>query len=331
MDTLFHYFGIDVSKDSLQIATQDKHQNWSDSKISNEIDAINQWIDQLPTESRAFVVLEYTGTYSSRLTHCLTLRNVAFCILTSSQSSGFSKTLKNTAKTDKADARNLYWYGNRMQPELTVIDSPDTLHKKQLFKYLTTLREQKQAFSNRLHALNYEPNACQDVIVSTKSVMTHFDEQIQIIENQLFNDENSDLEESKSEEIKKRIQTVVGIGNKTAVALLTATNNLKNFETVKSLAKFLGLCPTNRQSGTSVKGKGSISPSANGYVRKCLYMGAKTAIRYNVACKEFYEKLRATGKCYRVAMIAVAHKLLRQAFAVIKNQTDFQNNFVVSK
>ncbi len=109
---------------------------------------------------------------------------------------------------------------------------------------------------------------------------------------------------------------------------MTATNNLKNFSDVKALAKFLGLCPSDKQSGSSVRAKGAIAPSANGYVRKCLYMGAKTAIRYNLACKDFYEKLRSSGKCYRVALFSVGHKIRRQAFYICKNNNFFYYNFL---
>jgi transposase len=53
-------------------------------------------------------------------------------------------------------------------------------------------------------------------------------------------------------------------------------------------------------------------------VRKKIYMCAISAIRTNPACKAFYGRLREKGKAGKVALIAVACKLLRQAAAMIK-------------
>ena len=60
-------------------------------------------------------------------------------------------------------------------------------------------------------------------------------------------------------------------------------------------------------------------------MRAVLYMAARSARRYNLSCKALYERLRAKGKCHRVAMMAVINKLLHQVFAVVKHNTEFVN------
>ena len=64
-------------------------------------------------------------------------------------------------------------------------------------------------------------------------------------------------------------------------------------------------------------------------------MAANSAIQYNKACKKLYERLRAKGKQYRVAMVAVMNKLIKQAFAIAKSgvayQADFVNQFEVNQ
>ena len=52
-------------------------------------------------------------------------------------------------------------------------------------------------------------------------------------------------------------------------------------------------------------------------VRQVLYLAAMSAVRHNVACRVFYVRLRQTGRAHKHAVVAVANKLIRQAFAVI--------------
>lgn len=64
-----------------------------------------------------------------------------------------------------------------------------------------------------------------------------------------------------------------------------------------------------------------------GQVRKVLYMAATSAIRCNKACKDLYERLRAKGKPYRVALIAAVNKLIKQVFAIAKSNKPYTAQF----
>lgn len=61
-------------------------------------------------------------------------------------------------------------------------------------------------------------------------------------------------------------------------------------------------------------------------VRALLYMGARSAKRYNLEFKDLYERLRRRGKYHKVAMNAVSHKLVRQFFAVVTKKVEFDNS-----
>ena len=64
-----------------------------------------------------------------------------------------------------------------------------------------------------------------------------------------------------------------------------------------------------------------------GKLRKLLYLCSWSAKRCNVYCKEMYERLKAKSKPEKVIKIAIANKLLRQAFAVGKYGTEFNANY----
>ena len=65
----------------------------------------------------------------------------------------------------------------------------------------------------------------------------------------------------------------------------------------------------------------------NGYLRNVLYMCSISAIKYNKACKELYERLRAAGKKGKVALIADSNRHLKQALAIATKGTIYQADF----
>ena len=70
-----------------------------------------------------------------------------------------------------------------------------------------------------------------------------------------------------------------------------------------------------------------INRSGDTHLRGQLYMASLTAIRYNRPCRECYQRLKAAGKASNVTLMAVVNKLLRQAFAVVKFDEDFDPNY----
>jgi YfiH family protein len=98
----------------------------------------------------------------------------------------------------------------------------------------------------------------------------------------------------------------------------------------KEVASFLGLAPQISQSGKD-KGKAWLSKKGNGYLRRLLYLAALSASRSNAQCRELYQRLLAKGKPKKVALIAVANKLLRQAFAVLKSGCPYDPHYLKLK
>jgi transposase len=319
------YYGVDVSQSSLQIAFQLPDGTWKNNSVINTLESIDEWLDTLDL-SKAWVVMEYTGTYSQRLAYSLNLRQAKFSILNPSQSSGFAKTLKNSSKTDSQDARLLSLYGQKMQPTATTLPDEKLEQKRQKYKYLSALKIDRQAFSNRMHALTYYPNPDPVVIKSMTETIEFLAVQIQKIVDELYT-----IDSTESQRLEKLMTNVVGIGKASANAIIVATNGFKEFDSAKQVSKFIGTAPTDKQSGSSVKGNGAINKSGLTYVRTILYLAGISAARFNNACRDLYQRLRAKGKPHKVAMVAVINKLIKQVFAVVKNDTIFDNNLCLTK
>lgn len=115
------------------------------------------------------------------------------------------------------------------------------------------------------------------------------------------------------------LNTVKGIGPKTAAVMLVCCRGLDGFASHKKLSSFVGLAPDVKESGTSVKGTGKIKKVGNAYLRGLLYMCAHSAQMHNEPCASYYGKLLAEGKPKDKATVAVMHKLVKIAFAVVQS------------
>ena len=110
-----------------------------------------------------------------------------------------------------------------------------------------------------------------------------------------------------------------------------ATGGFTYFDNAKQLTRYLGLSPTYQQSGTSVNVKGHINRNGDSSLRGLLYIAAMASLRCNTECKECFDRLRSNGKPGKVAVIAVANKLVRQAFAVVTQEKTYVDGFKSAK
>ena len=142
------------------------------------------------------------------------------------------------------------------------------------------------------------------------------------------------LEKTLLDNVKKEYQesltllkSIPWIGNKTALKLLVFTDGFQRFESAKELCSYAGLTPIIRQSGSSINGRSRISKMGNTKLRNLLFMCSFNACKYNRACKALYDRIVAKGKSKKLALIAVCNKLLKQAFAVVKNGLPYDDQY----
>ena len=99
------------------------------------------------------------------------------------------------------------------------------------------------------------------------------------------------------------------------------------FDSSKQVSSYFGLAPEETQSGTSINGLRKITKMGNPLVRKKLYMCSLQASRHNKACIDLCQRLLAKGKSKKVALIAVANKLLKIVFAIAKSELPYDREY----
>lgn len=124
-----------------------------------------------------------------------------------------------------------------------------------------------------------------------------------------------------------RLRQVVGFGEKTA--RLLSAEIPRHFRNARAVAAWLGVVPRSTQSGTSVRRSAKVGHEAP-WLRAKLYFPAVTAMRCDPRSQQLANRLRAAGKSSKSIVLAILHKLVRTAFALLKNQSDYDPNHHVT-
>jgi len=125
------------------------------------------------------------------------------------------------------------------------------------------------------------------------------------------------------DERARRLMSIPGIGPVTASALAATVEDVSAFSGPREFAAFLGLTPRQHSSGGKER-LGRISKMGNRYLRKLLVVGAHAVLhhrkRHTDALRTWANKLMET-KPFRLVAVALANKLARIAFAIIRGKT----------
>ena len=178
-------------------------------------------------------------------------------------------------------------------------------------------------FKNRLHAMNHKARSHRKVLINPLRItIRELTNQIKKLEGELKR-----LIEENESDLYSRLQTIPGIGKSTAAFMIVISDGFRKFESAKQFICYIGLSPVEKRSGSSVRGRSVISKQGNGKLRNLLFMCSFNACKSNKACRELYERIVAKGKSKKLALIAVANKLLKQAFAIAKSGLVYDQDF----
>lgn len=310
--------GIDISKlkfdaTILLDTKKEKHKIFSnDPKGFKEI--VN-WLQSLGIKE-LHVCLEATGSYGEKLSFFLHRQGFKVSVVNPTRIKAYARSEGVRAKTDKVDSGVIARFCKAQSPSPWTPPSLEEQQLKDLYRCLQSLIEDKTKFSNRLENLDQEKGSYE----IWKGLLAFIEEKIKVVEDKIkvLLKDNEILDKQV-----KLLKTIPGVSQRTAVAILAELPNVQIFENARGTAAFAGLTPAVRQSGTSVKGKGTLSKIGNAHLRKALFMPTLVAKKYNPVVKEFCQRLAEKGKAKMVIVAAGMRKLLHIIFGVLKNKKPF--------
>lgn len=310
--------GIDISKSSFDVAIPLKEkEGYKHLKFKNNADGFDKFLKLLDPVSNC--IMEASGVYYLQLAIYLNSKGMIVSVVNPLTIKRFSQMRLMRAKTDKKDAAMIAEYGKVENP---IKWEPREEHMLQM-QQLQALQEN---FIGQLTRLKNQQESFINSGVNNKIGTKIIEKEIEHVSNQikLLDDELVKITKEFHQDLFERLQTIKGIGKRSAMMLILITDGFKRFENSKQLCAYVGLSPRIFESGTSVKGKVKICKMGMAKMRKLLYLCAMSARTSNKACKEMFERLTDRGKNGKLALIAVANKLLKQAFAIGTSQMIYQ-------
>jgi transposase len=315
-----NFIGFDVSKDFFDLAYLESKSQWFFKQFDYNSKGLTQMAKAIPINS--ICVMEATGPYYLRLANFLYEKGFKVCVVNPLVIRRYSQMLLKRTKTDKADAKLIAMYGKLHQPKFWEPSKVSIQRIRHINSVLESLIKNKTQWTNKIEAAKQDSNFDNLSMKMMKEMLTLIDRRINKLEEEL----NHIVEENYKEE-SIILKSIPGIGKRTSIMLIAITGGFTKFESYRQFSSYIGLCPRIYESGTSVKGKARICKIGLSRLRQLLYMCAMTAKESNKACKELFERLVEKGKSKKLALIAVANKLIKQAFGCIKNMSIYNAEF----
>ena len=327
--TFTYCLGVDVAKDTLAvhlIHRQDPKVTIFERTIGNSPTGCQELLTLLTAReilpATVQVVMEATGVYWEESAWRLHEATCSVAVVNPAQVKYFARTVLRRGKTDAMDARLLAQFGVAIAPRSWAPPDADLRTLRSLMRMREEYVAMRVEESNRLHALKHQHDAPHVVRTIVEQHLRELDEHIRTIETSFKKIVTAHPQYQESMAI---LQSIPGIGFVTAGVLMTETWNMQHFCDRRQLAAFAGIAPAPNDSGNTQQ-PAHISKLGNPRIRRAFYMAALSALRSN-RFKAFYARLRAKGKPAKVAIIAVAHKLLELAFVLLQKRQMFQPEY----
>lgn len=296
--------GLDVGKFTVALydpATRRRHQ------FANTPEALLEGLH--PFAARDLLVLEATGGYERTALEACRALGLPAHRADAARVKAFIKSHGGHAKTDAIDAAWLARYGQERFAHLAP-STPADPHRE---AYAALVRLRQDVIAQRTQTKNRRS-------APTCSVQARFlDAQIAFLDTQIGEIDRAIADAARASAELARAQTrlrqIQGIGPVAAQTLLALPPELGRLS-VKQAASLAGLAPHPRDSGERA-GRRHTGGGREG-LRPVLFMAALSAARRHPRLKLFYDRLIEAGKPKRLALAAVARKLVVIANAVLK-------------
>lgn len=335
MSKLFkNFIGIDISKtwfDAVLIKAEDSslvfHEQFS--QKPEGFKKMQAWLQHqgVLIDEQTLFCMEYTGIYNTGLVQFLVKAKAALWVempLRIKKAGGFER-----GTDDKAASVKIAWYALRYMDQVKLWQPIDSN-----IESIKNLIAQRDRIVNAITLLCVPVNELKECGCTEdantlnklqKTSVTALQKSKLSVEALIAKTIQQD--EQLNTKVK-RVASIKGIGQITSVALMVYTKGFTAFENAKQLACYCGVVPFTKSSGTSVRYKSTVSPFANMKLKKLLHLCAMSAIQNDPEMKAYFERKVREGKNKMSVINAVRNKLIHRVFAVIRDERNYEDNYV---
>ncbi len=298
------YVGIDISKDSLDVAIHASSKQW---QYPNSPAGIASLCRMLVKLNPALVVFEASGGYEMPLYLGLDRANLPASPVNPRQIRDFARSTGKLAKTDSLDARVIAHFACAVQPVPHPV--PDTQELKTVQARRIQLMEMITVETNRLRGV-------------PEALKTRIEAHIKWLKHELADTDREIKDTIQKDPIWQEkdglLQSTPGVGPTLSATLIARLPELGALNR-RQIAALVGVAPLNRDSG-KMHGRRTVW-GGRASVRAVLYMATLVATRFNPVIRDFYLHLCGAGKKKKVALTACMRKLLTILNSMLKHHT----------
>jgi transposase len=304
MGTQERFVGIDVAKAGLDVGVLPDGATW---RVANDTGGLADLASRLGALAPVLIVLEATAGFEVAVVGTLAAAGLPVVVVNPRAARDFARSTGHLAKTDRLDALMLARYATVMRPEIRPLKDEET---RMLEAWLTRRRQVVEILAAEKTRRAMAPAAVQpDIdahIVWLKARLAALEDELTaaIRRTPIWRETDALL------------QSVPGVGPVLSLTLLAELPELGMLDR-HQIAALVGVAPLNRDSGR-FRGQRRVHGGRSS-VRKVLYMAAISAARKNPVLTAFYQRLIGLGKKAKVALTAVARKLLTILNAMVRD------------
>ena len=304
------YVGIDVCQSWLDIHILPADIAF---RVPNTDQGHHQLKRRLKAHHVALIVIEATGKWHRQLHRTLHASLYCVAVINPLRARLFAEAIGLLAKTDRLDARMLALFAMSLTPTARP-PAPET------FDMIRELVQARDSAVAEQTALSNQRTAAETAFLRRQlaSRLARIAKDIRALDAEILRSIGRDLGLARRYAI---LLSIPGIGAVTAATLLVCLAELGSCDH-KQIALLAGLAPLADQSGER-DGRRTIRGGRSA-VRHVLYLAALSAARFNRDMKALYGRLIAVGKLKKVALIAVARKLVVLANTLIREDRLWQ-------
>ena len=325
--------GVDVSKEELVccmcmlIPGCEAEYTQANSSFKNNKTGFNQLVKWARKEAckdyPILFLMEPTASYHEDLLYHLHKLGFTVYVVQPRRVHSFFKEEGIRTKNDSIDARGLALMGCS-KPHLPVWTPPSPLYRSLRFLTRTAadITAVRTALKNQREAIAHSFDPDKEALREIESLIKSCDRQLRANEAKIRElvDGDADVKEKVT-----YVESIVGIGYTTAVAILAETDGFALITSRKQVTSFAGLDVTERQSG-KYAGKTHISKAGNVHLRRVLYMCALSASQHNTQMKALYDRLCSSGYQSRSVHTAVMRKLLALSYTLVHKKEKYSKD-----
>jgi transposase len=302
--------GVDVGRDWLDVGQAPSGKTF---RTANAPSGIATLVTRLKREGAGKVVLESIGGYGARLVRGLAEAGFEVGVVDPKRIAALRTAEGRRAKTDKLDAGLIARFALLMQDAARPVPSAKALEIRALSTRRRQLVEMAAMEKTRLKQTLDEAvaDSCRQMIALLSQERGRIEARLQ-----------QDLLAAHDGPARAALlQTIPGVGPAVGMTLLADLPELGILDR-KAVASLAGLAPHPNQSGART-GHAHIG-GGRPCVRAALYMAALSAVRNDQGFKREYQALRAAGKPAKVALVAIARKIVVAANGMLKSGQPWQ-------